>query len=195
MSQTPFNFGAPSPSGDGGDPFAHPAPSGPDPFDTSSAPPPGGQQGPGGPASAPPPPPGQAPASQPTPFGPTGGFGDAEPDAAAAFGQDTAASGGPIEISRPPTYLLFIALAIAIIAAVVAGIFGQPVVAIICWVLAGPIAIGIIALFVTKDNNARGAGVYVAPGWLRAVHIIASVVCVAAVIVPALRIAFWVGRL
>lgn len=194
MSQSPFNFGSASGSPGGErDPFAQqPESQVPDPFG-SPAPPPG-SGGEGAPApmpfqnrSA-----SQGPGDEATaahPFQAADGF-DTQPDGAFA-----APGGGSLTLSRPPVFLLFIALAIAVAAAIVAGVFGQPVLAIVCWVLAGPVAIGVLAFFVMRDNAARSVGVYSSPGWVRPLHIVTSIVCFVAVIVPALRIAFWVGRL
>lgn len=179
MSQSPFNFGSANPSGhhDSG-----PPPSGaPDPFAAPPAPP--TPHGPFG---------GGEESTHRQPFAPGGGFEQAAPGT--PFG-DTGTASAPLTISRPPLPLLLIALVIAVVAAVVAGLFGQPLIAVICWVFAGPIAIGVIALYVTRDNNARAQGIYAAPRWARAFHVVTSVVCVLAVIVPAVRIAFWVGRL
>lgn len=195
MSQSPFNFGSASGSSGGErDPFAQqPTSQVPDPFGTP-APPPGNG---GDDATAPmpfqnqtnPSGPGGGDATAPQPFQAAGGF-DAQPDG--AFGTP---GSGSLTLSRPPVFLLFIALAIAVVAAIVAGVFGQPVLAIVCWVLAGPVAIGVLAFFVMRDNAARSVGVYSSPGWVRPFHMVTSVVCFVAVIVPAVRIALWVGRL
>lgn len=184
MSQSPFDSAGNSGPSDPGlrgaqnstpDPFAAPpVPGGqapPDPFGPGSSP------GPGGPFSVGPQ--GAGPVQNAFADETQGGFGSA----------------GPLEISRPPVLLLFVAVAIAVVAAVIAGIFGVWWLAIICWFLAGPVAIGLIALFVTKDNQARTQGVYAAPSWVRPFHVAVSILCVAAVLVPALRIADWVGRL
>lgn len=128
------------------------------------------------------------------PFDQPTGFDQEATQPASAFGGAVATS-APVEISRPPVLLLFIALGIAIVAGVIAAIVGALPVAIICWFLAGPVAIGIIAFYVNKDNDARAKGVYSAPNWVRPLHIAVSVICVLAVVVPALRIADWVGRL
>ena len=203
MSQSPFNFGSASGSSGGEhDPFApQPVSPMPDPFDTPAPPPGAPPPGDGGnDPTAPMPFQGQMPPAEqgdiettsPQPFQTAGGGFDAQPEG--AFGAP--GGGSPtLTLSRPPVFLLFIALAIAVVAAIVAGIFSQPVLAIVCWVLAGPVAIGVLAFFVMRDNAARSVGVYSSPGWVRPFHIATSVVCFVAVIVPAVRIALWVGRL
>lgn len=104
------------------------------------------------------------------------------------------APGGTISVAKPPAYLLFAAIALAIVAAVLAGLLAIPGVAIGAWVVAGPIAIGIIALFVIRDTWARSGGVYAAPGWVKPLYYTAIVVCLLCILVPAIRIALWVGR-
>lgn len=104
------------------------------------------------------------------------------------------AGGGAISVARPPAFLLLIAIGLAVAAAVLAGVLALPGVAIGAWVVAGPIAIGLIALFVIRDTWARSSGVYAAPGWVKPLHWAAIVVCLLCILVPAIRIALWVGR-
>lgn len=94
----------------------------------------------------------------------------------------------------PPTALLAVAAATAI-AAVAIGVIGwaNPL-AVLGWVLAGPIAIGVLALFVHEDTKRRAAAVYVRPDWIKAAYATVAVVVVAAIIVTALATAYWVGR-
>lgn len=101
---------------------------------------------------------------------------------------------GTIAVARPPAFLLLIAIGLAVVAAVLAGVLALPGVAIGAWVAAGPIAIGLIALFVIRDTWARSGGVYAAPGWVKPLYWVAIVVCLLCILVPAIRIALWVGR-
>lgn len=94
----------------------------------------------------------------------------------------------------PPTALLAVVAATAM-AAVAIGVIGwaNPL-AVLGWVLAGPIAIGVLALFVHEDTKRRAAAIYVRPDWIKAAYVTVAVVVVAAIIVTALATAFWVGR-
>ncbi|NNG18291.1 hypothetical protein HJ590_01640 [Naumannella sp. ID2617S] len=189
MSSDPFNFGPPSGSA--------PPPQSPPPRGF-------GRQGFGGQPPQGQPPQGAAPQQQG--FGGQSPFGDSgNPLSAPAptnrptdvFGSgDPAAAGQPaLTIARPPAFLLLIALGVAVVAGVVALLLNNIVVAIICWFLAGPIAIGLVALFVIRDNWARASGAYSSPGWLKPLHIATVALCLLAILAPALRIADWVGHL
>jgi len=140
------------------------------------------------------------------PFGGTDGSGPVDPFGAAGDGRPglTAAdwTAGPVadstavEIARPPLPYLGAAAAIALLALLLAAALGTvPGLAITAWVLAGPVAIGVLAYFIKADTTQRARPIYAAPGWLRPAYVAALVLCGAAVIVAALRIAFWVGRL
>lgn len=147
-----------------------------------------------------PPPGGQPPGGQSNPFG--GSVPD-NPLSAPTQGQSprqtmfpgTAASGGELVVAKPPTWLLFAAAGLALLAGVVALVQANPVVAIVCWLLAGPVAIGLLALFVVKDTFARSSGLYAAPDWVKPMHYVAICVCLLCILAPALRLAYWVGRL
>lgn len=101
-----------------------------------------------------------------------------------------------IVIARPPLPFLGAAAAISVFALLLAAVLGEtPGVAIAAWVLAGPIAIGVLAYFIKADTPERARPIYAAPGWLRPGYVAVLVLCGLAVLVAALRIAFWVGRL
>lgn len=97
--------------------------------------------------------------------------------------------------AKPPTWLLFAAGGLALVAGIVAILLNIPWVAIVCWFVAGPIAIGLLALFVVKDTFARSSGLYAAPSWVKPLHYIAIGLCLVCILAPALRIADWVGHL
>lgn len=101
-----------------------------------------------------------------------------------------------LEIARPPLPYLGLAAAISLVALLLAALLGAiPGLAITAWVLAGPVAIGVLAYFIKADTAERARPVYAAPNWVRPAYVAALVLCGAAVVVAALRIAFWVGRL
>lgn len=185
-SSNPFDFseyGMSQNSGQGGgpdvnDPFAQPP----------RSPPP---TGPGQPPAAPPP-------MARDPFGapPTGSAGHPDdPFAGPAAAMPWSGASSGLVAARPPIVLLVIALVLAIAAGVVALLLAQPAVAIACWVVAGPIAIGLVAWYVRKDTYARSAGLYAAPGFVRPLYWLTVVGCLIAIWAPAWRIADWVGRL
>lgn len=148
-----------------------------DPF--NFGPPPGRQPGP------PPGVPSQSPfTGGPGPFGMPAGPAGSGP-----------APGPVLTVAHPPTWLLFLAGGLALAAGIVAVVVADPVVAIVCWVVAGPIAIGLLALFVVKDTFARAGDVYSAPDWVKPLHYGAIALCLLCILAPALRIADWVGRL
>lgn len=181
----PFDFsgyGMGDESGQGG----HPAAS--NPFTQPAAPPASGQ------SPAVPPPSARDPfGAVAEPFATAGSPADPFADAGASTGWSGASSS--LVAARPPIVLLVIALVLAVVAGVVSLLLAQPVVAILCWVVAGPIAIGLLAAFVRKDTYARSAGLYAAPGFVRPLYWLAIVGCLLAIWAPAWRIADWVGRL
>ena len=181
MSADPFNFGSPPnkpPQPGGAPPSGGPwIPERPtDPFAAASRPDQGGTFGTG-----------QAP-------GDVFGTGQVRPD---AFGGalPEPSSSGSLTAAKPPTLLLFLAAGLAIVAAIVALVWGTPLISIISWLVAGPVAIGLIALFVIKDTNARASGRYAAPGWGKPLHPVTIVRCLVCILAPAWRIADWVGHL
>ena len=93
--------------------------------------------------------------------------------------------GGQIEIvtpNKPPMLWLGIGLVLIVAAFIVALIGQTATTGLIGWVLAGPLAIGAMAMFVTADAKRRESGWY-APSdlaeWGRRILIIAALVAVA----------------
>ena len=72
---------------------------------------------------------------------------------------------------------------------------GAPALAVAGWVLAGPAAFAMLGAFTTTDTRQRARSVYVAPVWSRTAYWTAAVVALAAVVVTAIALAEWVGRL
>ncbi|MFC7619871.1 hypothetical protein [Microlunatus sp. GCM10028923] len=111
-------------------------------------------------------------------------------------GSGTVGGVAALEIARPPLPYLGLAAGISLVALLLAALLGAiPGLAITAWVLAGPVAIGVLAYFIKADTAERARPVYAAPTWVRPAYVAALVLCGVAVIVAALRIAFWVGRL
>lgn len=180
-----------NPFGGGADPFG-----GGDPFATLPA-------GPVSQPSAPPPPAQPSTASQPfnNQSDPFAGVGVARPaDSGGVFSSAAATGSVPVpaaalSVTKPPFYLLLIAAGLALAAGVVALLLDNPIVAIVCWLVAGPIAIGVIAFYVIRDTFERSSGLYAAPSWIKPLYYGAIALCLVCILIPAFRIALWVGTL
>lgn len=98
--------------------------------------------------------------------------------------------------AKAPVLWLAGAIACAVVALVVAAGFGaSPPLAFSAWLLGGPVAIALVACFSLRDTRARTYPLYSAAGSVPWIYRLALVVSLAAVIVSALHIANWVGRL
>jgi hypothetical protein len=112
----------------------------------------------------------------------------------AAFGHGSRP--GDSQMMRPPVKWLFLAAAVASIAIVVATTFGgNPFAAISAWILGGPLAIASMAVFTMRDTRARTFVLYSASGLVPWLYGVTLLVSSTAVVMSALRIADWVGRL
>jgi hypothetical protein len=176
-----------------------------------SGPPPGG--GPGAPAG---PAPGRGPAGgfdpwagQPSPrptATPTDAFGG--PSGSDAFGQNAgrdafgglATPGGPtLTTAGPPLSWFFVALGLAIAGIVIAAIGtlagGLIATALGGWLLAGPIAIGALAVYNRIDTRRRTESIYSAPGWTSTLYWAVLAASAVGIALGAWQIALWAGRL
>jgi hypothetical protein len=98
--------------------------------------------------------------------------------------------------AKAPVLWLAGAIACATVALVLATGFGaSPALAISAWLLGGPVAIALVACFSLRDTRARTHTLYSAAGSVPWIYRLALVVSLAAVVVSALHIANWVGRL
>ncbi|MDQ2722797.1 MAG: hypothetical protein M3Y19_05760 [Actinomycetota bacterium] len=176
---------------------------GSDPFDFSEfGSPPGGppssfapQPGPGRTGGFGPPP--QQPESRaPGPFGQVPQFGVAAPDAD-PFADDTMSRVPPsVAQVRPPVLWLALGAAVAVVGMVLALVLGTHIfIAVISWVLAGPVAIGLLATFTIVDTGQRARPLYSFPSWLPWAYRGVLVLAVLGVAAGAWRIAEWAGRL
>lgn len=147
----------------------------------------------------------QPPAGTPAqnPFAASGGGpGQASPFGGAPqhdlFGTSSAVGSAPARLEHvsAPTGWLFAAIGLALASGIVASIFGGiPAVAIVCWALAGPVVIGLFAVYLMKDVSARAHLTYSPPTWGQALYGVGLAVTCIAVIIASLQIAFWVGRM
>jgi hypothetical protein len=173
----------------------------PNPFDFSDfGPPPSGSV----------PPPAQAGAQRPPAQG-SGGFStgfdpwsnqpktrqrpqDAGRD---AFGQATTT--GTLETAGPPLKWFGVALVLAVAGVVLALLSatsggGILVTALAGWLLAGPIAIGALAVYSRVDTRRRSESISSAPRWAATLYWAVLTVCLLGIALGAWQIALWAGR-
>jgi len=143
-------------------------------------------------------PPTAAPRTGQDTFGPPAGqdaFG--QPTGQDAFGQ-TGSAAGTLATAGPPLHWFAVALALAVAGVVLAGIGalsgGNIVTALIGWLLAGPVAIGALALYTRVDTRRRTETIYSAPTWAATLYWVVLVVCLIGIAVGAWQIALWAGR-
>lgn len=130
--------------------------------------------------------------------------GGPAPDAAGgrdAFGQLTAnpAGLGALTTAGPPLVWFAVALALAIVGVGLAGTsaLSGPMIAAAAagWLLAGPLAIGALAVFSRVDTRRRTEAIYSAPTWTSTLYWIVLAVCLVGIAVGAWQIALWAGTL
>lgn len=121
----------------------------------------------------------------------------ADPDATMPFQVSPGGDFGTGGLRRTgaPWPLLLAAVILAVAGGSLAWFTGSGLVTIACWVAAGPLAMGLLALFIAKDAQARASGVYSRPAWVDALYWAGIGLSLAAVVGCALRIALWVGRI
>lgn len=91
---------------------------------------------------------------------------------------------------------LIVAGVLALIGLVVGAALGASgPLAVVGWVLAGPVAIGVLSAFTLLDTNRRAMPVYAEPGWTKPAYWAVLAVAAIGIIICALRIADWIGRL
>jgi hypothetical protein len=140
----------------------------------------------------------QAPAQQP--LGPDGAFGPAPTGLHTdAFGQSGSVAGvGTLRTSGPPLVWFAVALGLAVLGAVVAGvgaILGPWwTTALLGWLLAGPVAIGALAVYTRVDTRRRTEAIYSAPGWTSTLYWVVLAACLLGIAVSAWQIALLAGR-
>lgn len=98
--------------------------------------------------------------------------------------------------AKAPVVWLAGAIACSVLSLVVGAGFGaSPALTILAWLVGGPVAIALIAFFSLRDTRARTHTLYSADAMVPWLYRLALVLSLAAVVVSALNIANWVGRL
>ena len=117
------------------------------------------------------------------------GFGENDGGHIGGFG------GEPMVVGRPPVIWLYLGVAVAAAGAVLAALFADIVLAIPAWVLAGPIAIGFLTVFILADTKSQSAPIYSMQGYVPWLYRTLLLVAAVGVGLSAWRIATWVGHL
>jgi hypothetical protein len=148
---------------------------------------------------------GQAPARPPNRLFDTGfdpfadqrssGSGTEHPD---AFGPRSADALGAeaLTVAHPPVALFALAFALAAVGLAIGLAWGPRLGAAFAgWLLAGPVAIGVLAEYSRVDTRRRTHAVYSAPRWVPNVYWAILGVCLLGIAVGAWHIALWAGTL
>lgn len=133
------------------------------------------------------------------PLGQSAGGGYGFPPPAAGPGtsapRDSAPSAG-LTIARPPSAFIAAAGGLALIGVVLGAVFGgSGPLAVVGWLAAGPLAIGTLSAFTLVDTSRRATSVYTEPSWVKPAYWTVLAVAAVGIILCALRIADWIGRL
>jgi hypothetical protein len=111
----------------------------------------------------------------------------------------TATTTGTLETAGPPLKWFAVALLLAVAGAALAllsatsggGVFAT---ALAGWLLAGPLAIGALAMYSRVDIRRRSESIYSAPRWAATLYWAVLVVCLVGIALGAWQIALWAGR-
>lgn len=115
-----------------------------------------------------------------------------------AFGPTTADAPGAeaLAVAHPPVALFALAFALAAVGLAIGLVFGPRIGAAFAgWLLAGPVAIGLLAEFSRVDTHRRTHAVYSAPRWVPKLYWAILGVCLLGIAVGAWHIALWAGTL
>lgn len=99
---------------------------------------------------------------------------------------------------RPPFVWTIAAIVVALIGGVLGGlgyVMGGWVLPLVGWLLAGPVAIGLIGAYGFFNAKAAARPWYGEPGWCRTLYWVAIAVIAIAVVISAVCIALYVGRM
>ena len=126
-------------------------------------------------------------------FGPTTG----PPPSIETFG-GPAAVGGNLQTAGPPLMWFAIAVVLALLGLIAAAVGavtgGSLVTAATGWLLAGPVAIGALAMYTRVDTRRRTEAIYSAPVWAARLYWVVLALCLIGIALGAWQIALWAGR-
>ncbi len=103
-------------------------------------------------------------------------------------------AGGSFEFVGPPWWWLAAGAGISAIGATLAWVTSTLPLAIVGWFLAGPLGLSLAIWYTNRENDRKASGRLLTPGWLPPTRIAALVLCLAAVILAAIRVAIGIGR-
>ena len=108
--------------------------------------------------------------------------------------QSAPSSAPDFKVARPPLALLGLALALAAAGIMTSLLWGHALPAAAAgWLLAGPVAIGVLSSYSRVDTRRRANAVYSAPGWTGAAYWGVVAVCLAGIGLGAWYLALWAG--
>lgn len=101
-----------------------------------------------------------------------------------------------LQIGTPRVLWLALGATVSLVGLGLAAFLGMTLLpAVIGWALSGPVAIGLLAVFVHTETKRRAMPTYLGYAWVKPLYIATMALAMVAVFASALRIAFWVGRL
>lgn len=134
-----------------------------------------------------------APKTQPRP-----GQQDAFDEVGRAFELSAVFGRGALATAGPPLVWFAVALALAVVGGALALVSalsgGVLATALVGWLLAGPLAIGALALYTLIDTRRRTESIYSAPRWTATLYWAVLAVCLIGIALGAWQIALWAGR-
>jgi hypothetical protein len=99
-----------------------------------------------------------------------------------------------LTIASPPARWLIFGAAASLVGGAVAALLGEMIVpAVVGWFLSGPVAIGLLAVFIRLDTERLARPTRALFGWVKPAYVACVVLALAAVCVSAVRIALWAG--
>jgi hypothetical protein len=110
-------------------------------------------------------------------------------------GGDTTLAAPGLAVAHPPLALFILAAGLAAVGIVTAAVWGAWLAAAaVGWLLAGPIAIGVLAYYTRVDTRRRSDAVYSAPAWTASLYRAVVALCLIGISVGAWHLALWAGQ-
>lgn len=131
------------------------------------------------------------------PPGDASGTATGQRSSAEMFG-DSVPVGSNLQTAGPPLKWFAVALGLAVLGFMVAAIGALPsgslATAVAGWLLAGPAAIGALAMYTRVDTQRRTEAIYSAPAWASRLYWAVLAVCLLGIAMGAWQIALWAGH-